>query len=112
LGKGAFGVVLRGKLVRERGDPFNPEEYQTVGVKTLPPGADLIHFKALLSELNIFSKIGRHDNIVNLLGACTSELKHGKVYVLVEFCPLGSVYNYLRANRGIFDQSFETRQAI
>lgn len=27
----------------------------------------------------------------------------GKIYVVVEFCPLGSVFNYLRANRAIFD---------
>jgi len=34
--------------------------------------------KALISELKILIHIGQHLNIVNLLGACTKELRKGE----------------------------------
>lgn len=78
LGAGAFGQVIRAKLLKSEGDPFNPGEYSVAAVKTVDPTADIIYFKALLSELKILSYIGRHEHIVNLLGACTSQLKASK----------------------------------
>lgn len=38
------------------------------------PNADESHFKALMSELKIMVHLGKHINVVNLLGACTRNL--------------------------------------
>ncbi|OXA57693.1 vascular endothelial growth factor receptor kdr-like [Folsomia candida] len=102
LGRGAFGLVLKARLFKEDGDPFCQNQFETVAVKTVDKDADDVYFRALLSELKILVYIGRHENIVNLIGACTSELKERKLYVLVEFCALGSMLNYIRANKGLF----------
>lgn len=78
LGTGAFGKVLKAELLSVDGDPFVETKSMTVAVKTLNQYADLMYFKALLLELKILSYVGRHENVVNLLGACTSMLKESK----------------------------------
>ncbi|OXA54394.1 Vascular endothelial growth factor receptor 1 [Folsomia candida] len=99
LGKGAFGTVLKATLKNKD----NPEITDVVAVKTVnSENCDEICFRALLIEVKILSYIGKHENVVNLIGACTGNLKQRNIYVVVEFCPYGCVMNYLRANRGIF----------
>lgn len=79
LGYGAFGTVLKAQLRLDDGDPFTEARcFSTVAVKTLSEGARICYFKALLSELKILCYIGRHENVVNLIGACTSLLKERK----------------------------------
>lgn len=80
LGRGAFGLVLKARLFKEDGDPFCQNQFETVAVKTVDKDADDVYFRALLSELKILVYIGRHENIVNLIGACTSELKERKTF--------------------------------
>lgn len=47
-----------------------------VAIKTTKPlTSGKEYFKALLSELKIMTYIGGHDNIVNLIGACTQNIK-------------------------------------
>ena len=51
-------------------------ECQTlVAVKTLNPYAGKDLLKSLMSELKIMSHLGHHQNIVNLLGAITTNLQ-------------------------------------
>ncbi|XP_021959463.1 vascular endothelial growth factor receptor 2 [Folsomia candida] len=106
LGNGAFGRVLKAELFSKQGDPFTEARSMIVAVKTLNENADLIYFKAMLLELKILSYIGRHENVVNLVGACTAMLKERKIYIVVEFCKLGCITNYLKANRGTFIACF------
>ncbi|OXA57733.1 mast/stem cell growth factor receptor Kit isoform X2 [Folsomia candida] len=102
LGSGAFGTVLKAKLLAVEGDPFTASRSTTVAVKTLSKDANVCYFRALLLELKTLSYVGPHENVVNLVGACTSMLKERKIYIVVEFCKLGCITNYLRANRGTF----------
>jgi serine/threonine protein kinase len=74
LGSGAYGLVIKGTA---RG-LFSDDDEITVAIKTLQPNADITYFKALLIELKIMSVIGRNPFIVNLLGACTTDIRKSK----------------------------------
>ncbi|CAG7815389.1 unnamed protein product [Allacma fusca] len=88
LGKGAFGLVVRGKYL---GDP--------VAVKTTLPNAEVSYFKALLSELKVMAYIGSHPNVVHFIGAVTNRIKERIVYVIVELSPLGNLESFLKSHR-------------
>lgn len=55
--------------------------------------ADLI---ALVSEMEIMKMIGKHENIINLLGCCTQD---GPFYVIVEYASNGCLREYLKKHR-------------
>ncbi|CAG7820097.1 unnamed protein product [Allacma fusca] len=61
---------------------------------------------ALLSELKIMSFVGKHDNIVELVGANTERIKKQVVYLIYEFCENGNVSEYIRARREVFVDKF------
>ena len=44
-----------------------------------------------MAELKIMIHLGRHLNIVNLLGACTVGLARRELWVIVEYCRSGVV---------------------
>lgn len=50
----------------------------------------------LVSEMEMMKMIGKHVNIINLLGACT---QGGPLYVIVEFAPHGNLRDFLRDHR-------------
>ncbi|XP_060621413.2 macrophage colony-stimulating factor 1 receptor isoform X1 [Anolis sagrei] len=89
LGAGAFGKVMEATafgLGKE-------DSALKVAVKMLKSTAHTDEQEALMSELKIMSHLGHHENIVNLLGACT----HGvPVLVITEYCPYGDLLNFLR----------------
>lgn len=43
--------------------------------------------------------LGNHDNIVNILGACT---RGGNLGAIMDFCPHGNLVHFLRDRRDIF----------
>nr|XP_034961545.1 macrophage colony-stimulating factor 1 receptor [Zootoca vivipara] len=89
LGAGAFGKVVEATafgLGKE-------DSVLKVAVKMLKSTAHTDEQEALMSELKIMSHLGHHDNIVNLLGACTHG---GPVFVITEYCPYGDLLNFLR----------------
>ncbi|KAM3849041.1 macrophage colony-stimulating factor 1 receptor isoform 2-T3 [Vipera latastei] len=89
LGAGAFGKVVEATafgLGKE-------DSVLKVAVKMLKSTAHTDEQEALMSELKIMSHLGHHENIVNLLGACTHG---GPVLVITEFCPFGDLLNFLR----------------
>ncbi|XP_033834394.1 macrophage colony-stimulating factor 1 receptor 2-like isoform X2 [Periophthalmus magnuspinnatus] len=89
LGSGAFGKVVAATALG-----LNPEQNETtVAVKMLKPGAVSEDREALMSELKILSYIGFHQNIVNLLGACT---RGGPMLMITEYCRHGDLLNFLR----------------
>lgn len=73
-----------------------------VAVKTIDTNADDCYLHSLLTELKILTRVGQHDHIVNLIGACTGELTQRKLYIVVEFCAHGSIDNYILARKGFF----------
>ncbi|XP_044736870.1 vascular endothelial growth factor receptor 1-like [Chrysoperla carnea] len=97
LGTGSFGCVMKAKAFG-----INPEEESTtVAVKMVKRNPHIMHIKALISELKIMMHLGEHNNIVNLLGACTNDLiTNRELYVLVEYCLYGNLKKYLQQYRG------------
>ncbi|CAH1243538.1 FGFR3 [Branchiostoma lanceolatum] len=89
LGKGQFGEVRMGEL-RKRGVT------QTVAVKTLKASAEERDKQDLLGELNILVTVGRHDNVISLVGACTIG---GPLTLVVEYAPNGCLKDWLKKNR-------------
>ena len=56
-------------------------------------------YKDLASEIKILIHIGKHNNIVNLLGACT---KGGSLFAILEYCPHGDLKTFLKNSRDHF----------
>ncbi|XP_060800546.1 vascular endothelial growth factor receptor 1 isoform X2 [Amyelois transitella] len=104
LGAGAFGVVYKAEA---RGI-INAEETTTVAVKTVKKTADNMYIKALASELKIMVHLGKHVNIVNLLGACTKNIGKRELMVIVEYCRFGNIHNYLIKHREVFINQLTT----
>jgi serine/threonine protein kinase len=67
LGSGQFGVVYKGFLLRNG-------EKEVVAVKTVAKGVPVEVFKALLSEIKIMAFLGKHENVVELIGANTQDI--------------------------------------
>ncbi len=95
LGAGAFGRVLKGEAFG-----IVPWERSTVvAVKMVKPHADITYIKALMAELKIMIHLGKHINILNLLGACTKSLNKRELLVIVEYCRFGNIQKYLLLHR-------------
>ena len=60
-----------------------------------------------MAELKILIHLGRHLNIVNLLGAVTKNIVKGELLVIVEFCEFGNLRHFLMANRETFVNELE-----
>ncbi|CAG7722062.1 unnamed protein product, partial [Allacma fusca] len=71
LGRGAFGVVFKGQIGN-----------QIVAAKTVLPDADKSTVLALLSELKIMIYLGKHEHLVELIGACTEFLREGDLITI------------------------------
>uniref|UniRef100_A0A674MPJ0 receptor protein-tyrosine kinase n=1 Tax=Takifugu rubripes TaxID=31033 RepID=A0A674MPJ0_TAKRU len=89
LGSGAFG-----KVVEATAYGLGTDDVTRVAVKMLKRQALSEEREALMSELKILSHLGYHDNIVNLLGACT---QGGPMLMITEYCSYGDLLNFLRA---------------
>ncbi len=74
IGRGAYGCVIRGTC---RG-VYDQHDVIPVAVKTLLPNAEKCHYLALLKEIKILSHLGKNLNIVNLIGACTVDMRKGE----------------------------------
>lgn len=122
LGEGAFGKVLKGEahctMFRDDATPSNQaggtvetvttggrlvisssaREPVTVAVKMLKEGhtdGEMIDF---VKEMEIMKQIGRHVNIINLLGVCTQPSGQ-PLLVIVEYAEHGNLRDFLRARR-------------
>ncbi|XP_044019330.1 vascular endothelial growth factor receptor kdr-like [Aphidius gifuensis] len=98
LGSGAFGVVLQAEANGIGGNAGRT----IVAVKMVKQTTDPSNVIALSNELKIMIHLGKHVNIVNLLGACTKNITDGELYVIVEFCRYGNLHDYLQRNRNKF----------
>ncbi|XP_033992132.1 fibroblast growth factor receptor 3 isoform X6 [Trematomus bernacchii] len=118
LGEGCFGQVVMAEAIGI--DKEKPNKPLDVAVKMLkvPHHGFFIPFlfssddatdkdlSDLVSEMEMMKMIGKHKNIINLLGACTQD---GPLYVLVEYASKGNLREYLRARRPPgMDYSFDT----
>uniref|UniRef100_A0AAY4E3J1 Fibroblast growth factor receptor n=1 Tax=Denticeps clupeoides TaxID=299321 RepID=A0AAY4E3J1_9TELE len=94
LGEGCFGQVVMGEALGL--DKDKPSRVIKVAVKMLKSDATEKDLSDLISEMEMMKMIGKHKNIINLLGACTQD---GPLYVIVEFAAKGNLREYLRARR-------------
>ncbi|XP_062963460.1 fibroblast growth factor receptor 3 isoform X7 [Cynocephalus volans] len=104
LGEGCFGQVVMAEAIGI--DKDRAAKPVTVAVKMLKDDASDKDLSDLVSEMEMMKMIGKHKNIINLLGACT---QGGPLYVLVEYAAKGNLREYLRARRPPgMDYSFDT----
>jgi hypothetical protein len=92
LGEGAFGKVVKAEAV----GLLKPGMSSIVAVKMLKEGHTDNEMMDLVSEMEMMKMIGKHINIINLLGCCTQD---GPLYVVVEFAPHGNLRDFLRQHR-------------
>ncbi|XP_016363860.1 receptor-type tyrosine-protein kinase FLT3-like [Sinocyclocheilus rhinocerous] len=95
LGSGAFGMVVQATAY----GISKPGVSIQVAVKMLKDKHQAVEKEALMSELKMLTHIGHHENIVNLLGACTGS---GPIYLVFQYCCNGDLLNYLKSNRERF----------
>ncbi|EPB80605.1 immunoglobulin domain protein [Ancylostoma ceylanicum] len=96
LGEGAFGEVWRANLKPDRSDNSIPPEGAPVAVKKLKSSAHEKELIDLVSEMETFKIIGRHENLLRLIGCCTG---CGPLYVVLELCKYGNLRDFLRIHR-------------
>ncbi|KAH8295513.1 hypothetical protein KR018_012512 [Drosophila ironensis] len=85
LGEGAFGRVVKAEV-----------NNAIVAVKMVKEGHTDDDIASLVREMEVMKIIGRHINIINLLGCCS---QNGPLYVIVEFAPYGNLKDFLFDNR-------------
>ncbi|GLJ54816.1 hypothetical protein SUGI_1177310 [Cryptomeria japonica] len=98
LGKGGFGQVYRGIL--------SPSK-ENVAVKRISQGSKQGQ-KEYISEVSIISKL-RHRNLVQLQGWCHEK---GRLLLVYEFLPNGSLDKYLFGEKRKGDLNWERRYSI
>lgn len=72
MGTGFFGRVVKAKAVGIKG----ADGSVTVAVKMARP-ENVVATEALIREMKILIYLGRHLNVLNLLGACTKKISKG-----------------------------------
>ncbi|KAG5891988.1 hypothetical protein JTB14_007736 [Gonioctena quinquepunctata] len=92
LGEGAFGKVVKADAM----NLLKPGSNTIVAVKMLKEGHTDNEMMDLVSEMEMMKMIGKHINIINLLGCCT---QGGPLYVVVEYAPHGNLRDFLRQHR-------------
>ncbi|XP_023245876.1 vascular endothelial growth factor receptor 1-like [Copidosoma floridanum] len=98
LGSGAFGVVIKAEAL----GISNNETVTTVAVKMPRKTSKVTYIHALKRELKIMGHLGKHLNVVNLLGACTKNIAEHELLVIVEYCRFGNLQSYLLRHRQNF----------
>lgn len=100
LGEGAFGVVMKAEY-------DNNAQIQIVAVKMLRDQHTDDDVKNLVSEMEVMKRIGRHPNIINLLGCCT---QNGALYVIVEYAPYKSLKDFLKQYKDRLKSAMENKR--
>ncbi|XP_037071869.1 vascular endothelial growth factor receptor 1-like isoform X2 [Pollicipes pollicipes] len=98
IGSGAFGRVVKAEAVG-----LLPHEPRTVvAVKMPKSGSDPNQIRSMMAELKIMIQLGKHLNVVNLLGAVTKHAEEGEFMVLVEYCRHGNLHQYLHRHKNCY----------
>ncbi|XP_065209220.1 plexin-A4-like [Planococcus citri] len=89
LGEGEFGRVVKGNVTGHLQQHIGT----TVAVKMLKNAhkdKDLVN---LVTEMELMKLIGRHDNVLSLLGCCTQD---GPLLIIIEYSSHGNLLDFLR----------------
>ncbi|XP_034104858.1 fibroblast growth factor receptor homolog 2 [Drosophila albomicans] len=98
LGEGAFGRVV---MAEADGLPRSPPSAANgmgtiVAVKMVKEEHTDADMASLVREMEVMKMIGKHINIINLLGCCS---QNGPLWVIVEYAPHGNLKDFLKQNR-------------
>ncbi|XP_065209801.1 plexin-A3-like [Planococcus citri] len=91
LGEGQFGKVVEGKI----SGLLQQNVVTTVAVKMLKNShtdADMVN---LVTEMQLMKIIGRHENVLRLLGCCTID---GPTLLITEYSSHGNLLDFLQKN--------------
>ncbi|XP_069980826.1 platelet-derived growth factor receptor alpha isoform X2 [Penaeus vannamei] len=99
LGVGSFGRVV---LAYVRGLDQTTQGETEAAVKMVKSHVDVTHLESLMVELKILSHLGKHINIVNMLGANTVHLNKGELWILTEYCRHGNLLAFIRQHASKF----------
>ncbi|XP_063591900.1 platelet-derived growth factor receptor beta-like, partial [Penaeus indicus] len=111
LGSGAFGRVVKAVVTGAAAENHKDKDEAGMGttssslvvaVKMCKSQQDASHVRALTMELKIMAYLGKHLNLVNLIGSNTSRIGSGELWILVEYCRYGSLLSYLHRHRNVF----------
>jgi len=80
VGVGAFGRVYKAKLQKTDSE----DDTRIVAVKTIKSRGNNQHIRSFEAEAKILMYIGRHVNIINLIGVCTEDyIKKGTISKII-----------------------------
>ncbi|CAL8136826.1 unnamed protein product [Orchesella dallaii] len=109
IGCGEFGCVYKVTMKTRKKLDNEKDENKEVAVKTIDSELnDATCFKALLAEAKVMTFLGKHENIVELIGLCTKEIRKRKLYIILELCAFGNLQVYLKSERANFLQDPES----
>ncbi|XP_076439338.1 tyrosine-protein kinase receptor torso-like [Babylonia areolata] len=97
IGEGAFGKVLKAEIdfsISAVGGRSSGSK--TVAVKMLKEHATPDERRNLLLEIEAMKQLGQHQNIVSIIACITCA---SRPCLVMHYCPLGDLRNYLRRNR-------------
>ena len=97
LGEGHFGKVLKGELRREK-------EITPVAVKILKDQMNQTHRQDLLNEISSLKEVGRHDNIIQLMGSVIN-VPGLPDMIVMELVSGGSLLDLLTRSRHYYDHN-------
>lgn len=105
LGEGAFGRVV----MAEAHGLINHSSNMIVAVKMVKEGHTDSDMTSLVREMEVMKMIGKHINIINLLGCCSQD---GPLYVIVEYAPHGNLKDFLKKNLAMAEYSSLSTQHV
>ena len=105
LGEGAFGRVV---MAEAHGLTKSSEDL-IVAVKMVKEGHTDSDMTSLVREMEVMKMIGKHINIINLLGCCSQD---GPLYVIVEFAPHGNLKDFLKKSLAMAEYNSLNTQRI
>ena len=100
LGGGNFGSVHKGMVE----DLIHPGQTNKVAVKSVNNPLDPAQIYSLICEIKILDQLEKRLDLVNMVGACTTQFKSGKIWLLLEYCPHGDMKSFLLKNRDVISQ--------
>ncbi|XP_070506941.1 uncharacterized protein [Chironomus tepperi] len=103
IGKGAFGRVYIARISEIPGK-VSP---QIVAIKKLKRHPTSEQLEEFLAEISTMKKVGKHPNIVRLLGSCMVDQS---LMMVMEYVPCGDLLRYLRAVRAKHESSLKHNQ--
>ncbi|XP_050396679.2 fibroblast growth factor receptor 1, partial [Patella vulgata] len=100
IGEGAFGRVFKATMSPEK--ITKSSTGRVVAVKFLRVHALPEERRNLLLEIDAMKQLGHHQNLISIIACCTTG---PEICLVMDYCPLGDLRNYLRSFRQTVEPS-------